>query len=45
MEELIGLIVLCGVAWWLYRMGKSIGSRKAFGVGFRRGRRHHRRRR
>jgi hypothetical protein len=26
-------------------LAKAIGSRKAFGVGFRRGRRHHRRRR
>ena len=31
--ELIGLAVMAGVAWWFYKSGKSIGSRKGFHVG------------
>jgi len=31
--ELIGLAVIAGVAWWFYKSGKSIGSRKSFHVG------------
>ena len=42
MEDLIllALAILIGVAYWCYRSGKRIGSRKGYGVG-----RAHRRRR
>ena len=37
MEIVVWIIV--GVAYWFYRKGKRIGSRKGFGVGRDRGRR------
>jgi hypothetical protein len=39
METLITLIVLVLLCLWIYRAGKSIGSRKGYGVGRRHGRR------
>ena len=39
MGELIVLGILIGVGTWLYKAGKSIGSRKGFHVGRSRGRR------
>ncbi len=41
MEVLIGLAVLVGIAWYFYKSGKHIGSRKGYGAG----RSHSRRRR
>jgi hypothetical protein len=38
MGELIVLGILIGVGTWLYKAGKSIGSRKGFHVGRSRGR-------
>ncbi len=40
MAEVLGWIVLCGLAWYCFRSGKQIGSR----LGFRAGRQDHRRR-
>lgn len=39
MGELIVLGILIGMGAWLYKTGKSIGSRKGFNVGRHRGRR------
>lgn len=39
MESLFGLAVLAAIAWWCYKSGKHVGSRKGFGVGRSRGRR------
>lgn len=40
METLIGLAVLAAVAWWFYKNGIRIGSRKGYPAGsFRRRRR------
>ena len=33
METLIGLLLVGTAAWWFFRAGKSIGSRKGYGVG------------
>jgi hypothetical protein len=41
MEALIALAVLAAIAWWCYKAGKRIGSRKGYHVG----RRHRRRQR
>lgn len=37
-ETIIVVIVLVGFGTWIFRQGKSLGSRKAYGVGLRRGR-------
>jgi hypothetical protein len=42
MESLLGLAILAAIAWWCYKSGKRIGSRKGYNVGRARGR--HRRR-
>lgn len=42
MEGLIGLAVLAAIAWWCYKVGKQIGSRKGYHVGRSRGRRNRR---
>ena len=42
MEPLLGLALLAAVAWWFYKSGKRIGSRKGYNVG--RSRRRRRRR-
>jgi hypothetical protein len=39
METLIGLLLVGAAAWWFFRAGKSIGSRKGYGVGRSRSRR------
>jgi len=39
MESLFGLAVLAALAWWLYKSGKRVGSRKGYNVGPSRGRR------
>ncbi len=44
MESLFGLAVLAAIAWWCYKSGKRIGSRKGYNVGRSRGRRRRRRR-
>ena len=31
--ELVGLAIIAGVAWWFYKSGKSIGSRKGYNAG------------
>ena len=41
MELLVWLAVVVFLGWWCYKSGKSIGSRKGYGVGRARG---HRRR-
>jgi hypothetical protein len=41
MEGMFFLILLGCAAWWIYKSGKRIGSRKGYGVG----RSHSRRRR
>jgi len=41
MESLFGLAIVIAVAWWFYKSGKHIGSRKGYGAG----RSHNRRRR
>ena len=33
MESLLGLAVLAAIAWWLYKSGKRIVSRKGYNVG------------
>ena len=38
MELLIVALVIIGIGCWMYRSGKRAGSRKAYGVGFCRGR-------
>ena len=43
MESLFGLAVLAAIAWWFYKSGKRIGSRKGYNVGRSRGRRRRRR--
>ena len=40
MEGLITLAVLAAIAWWFYKSGKRVGSRKGYNAG-----RYHRRRR
>ncbi|MFH1268861.1 MAG: hypothetical protein ABIK89_24305 [Planctomycetota bacterium] len=42
MEALFGLAVVALIAWWFYKSGKRIGSRKGYRVGFSRGRRRRR---
>ena len=42
MESLFGLAVLATIAWWFYKSGKRIGSRKGYNVGRSRGRRRRR---
>jgi hypothetical protein len=39
METVILFAVLFAIGLWVYRLGKSTGSRKAYGVGYRRGKR------
>ncbi len=39
METLIALLFAGGAAWWFFRAGKRIGSRKGYGVGRSRSRR------
>jgi hypothetical protein len=39
MEEWLGFTVLALVAWWFYKSGKRIGSRKGYNVGRSRARR------
>lgn len=43
MDTLFGLAVLAAIAWWFYKSGKRIGSRKGYNVGRSRSRRHRRR--
>lgn len=38
-ETIIVVIVVVGFGTWIYREGKRLGSRKAYGVGLHRGRR------
>jgi hypothetical protein len=38
LETIIIVIIVTGVGMWVYRQGKALGSRKAYGVGLRRGR-------
>ena len=45
MDSLITLACLVAGGWWLFRHGKRLGSRRAFGVGFKRARRRFNRRR
>ena len=33
MEILIGLAMLAAVAWWFYKSGKRVGSRKGYNAG------------
>jgi len=33
MDTLNGLLLVGAAAWWFFRAGKSIGSRKGYGVG------------
>ena len=33
MESLLGIVVLAAVAWWCFKSGKRIGSRKGYNVG------------
>jgi len=40
--DLFVTLILIGVGVWFFRIGKSIGSRKGYGVGRSRGRRHRR---
>jgi len=42
MEGLFGLAVLAAIAWWCFKSGKRIGSRKGYNVGRSRGRRRRR---
>jgi len=42
MESLIGLAVLAAIAWWIYKSGKRVGSRKGYNVGRNRNRRRRR---
>ena len=39
MEILIGLAMLAAVAWWFYKSGKRVGSRKGYNAGRSRGKR------
>ena len=39
MESFVGIGLLIVIAWWFYRSGKRIGSRKGYNVGRSRGRR------
>ncbi len=39
MDEWLGFGVLALVAWWFYKSGKRIGSRKGYNVGRSRSRR------
>jgi len=39
MEGLFGLAMLAVIAWWFYKSGKRIGSRKGYNVGRSRARR------
>lgn len=42
MDPILVLLIVCAVAWWVYnsayKSGKHEGSRKAYGVGYSRGR-------
>ena len=38
-ETIIVVVVVVVISTWIYHQGKVTGSRKAFGAGFRRGRR------
>ena len=42
MEILIGLAMLAAVAWWFYKSGKRVGSRKGYNAGRSHGRRQRR---
>jgi hypothetical protein len=42
MEVLFGLAGMVAIAWWFYKSGKRIGSRKGYNVGRSRGRRRRR---
>ncbi len=33
MDTLIGLLLVGAAAWWFFRAGKRIGSRKGYGAG------------
>jgi hypothetical protein len=37
-EMVVIVIVVTGIGMWVYREGKRFGSKKAYGVGLRRGR-------
>jgi hypothetical protein len=39
MESVVVLAIIATIAWYSYRSGKRIGSRKGYNVGRRRGRR------
>ena len=39
MDTLNGLLLVGAAAWWFFRAGKSVGSRKGYGVGRSRSRR------
>ena len=41
MEAFLGIVIVVGVGYWLFKAGKSTGSRKGYNVG----RAHERRRR
>jgi hypothetical protein len=41
-EGFIMIAILVGIGYWMFREGKRLGSRKAFGVGRRVGRRRRR---
>lgn len=45
METILTVAVVVGLAAWVYKYGKRDGSRAAFKVGLRQGRRNSRRRR
>lgn len=38
MEAIFGLLIIAAAVAFFYRLGKDTGSRKGYGVGFRRGR-------
>jgi hypothetical protein len=38
-ELVIVVVIVTGFGMWIYREGKRLGSRKAYSVGLRRGRR------
>lgn len=40
MEALVLIAILCGLAYWAFRAGKTVGSKKGYHVG----RRHERKR-
>jgi len=42
MEDLLGLVILGAIAWWFFKSGKRVGSRKGYNAGRSRGRRRRR---